>query len=121
MLLDGLLHFIKAEIRGKNRGFTREHIFRILKTEIFPSFPTDMIDKLENYVLKYHIRFSTWQKPWAFRDYRSIDQEPAPLSDKEITKQNTANTWREKVLSLLNPFLAGWKGALSAEDKCAFL
>ena len=121
MLLDGLLHFIKAESRGKNRGFTREHIFRILKTEIFPSFPTDMIDKLENYVLKYHIRFSTWQKPWAFRDYRSIDQEPAPLSDKEITKQNTANTWREKVLSLLNPFLAGWKGALSAEDKCAFL
>lgn len=100
MLLDGLLHFIKAESRGKNRGFTREHIFRILKTEIFPSFPTDMIDKLENYVLKYHIRFSTWQKPWAFRDYRSIDQEPAPLSDKEITKQNTANTWREKVLSL---------------------
>ena len=54
MLLDGLLHFIKAESRGKNRGFTREHIFRILKTEIFPSFPTDMIDKLENYVLKYH-------------------------------------------------------------------
>lgn len=121
MLLDGLLHFIKAESRGKNRGFTREHIFRILKTEIFPSFPTDMIDKLENYVLKYHIRFSTWQKPWAFRDYRSIDQEPAPLSDKEITKQNTANTWREKVLSLLNPFLAGWKGSPAAEDKCAFL
>ena len=47
MLLDGLLHFIKAESRGKNRGFTREHFFRILKTEIFPSFPTDMIDKLE--------------------------------------------------------------------------
>lgn len=63
MLLDGLLHFIKAESRGKNRGFTREHIFRILKTEIFPSFPTDMIDKLENYVLKYHIRFPRGKSP----------------------------------------------------------
>lgn len=121
MLLDGLIRFLKAESRGKNRGFTREHIFRILKTEIFPSFSTDTIDKLENYVLKYHIRFSTWQKPWDFRDYWNVDQEPAPLSEKEIAKQQTANEWREKVLSLLNPFLAGWQKAPMVQDKCEFL
>lgn len=121
MLIDGLLRFLKAEGRGKNKGFTREHIFRILKTEIFPSFTTDTIDKLENYVLKYHIRFSTWQKKWSFRDYWNADQDPAPLSEKELLKQQTANEWREKVLSLLNPFLAGWQEAPTVRDKCAFL
>ncbi len=121
MLIDGLLRLIKAETKGKNRGFTRNYIFRILKTHMLPALDAEEIDKLENYSLQYNIRFSTWQKEWTFREYRNLDDAPAPLTEKEAALQKEANGWREKVLSLLNPFLAGWKNAATVQDKCAFL
>ncbi len=119
--LDGIIRFLQAESKGKNRGFTRDPIFRLVKTNILSLLPQNEIDRLENYTLKYNIRFGSWQKPWTYRDYRNPDEEPAPPSEKELLLQREVNKGREKILSLLNPLREEWKSSVTAKDKCTLL
>ena len=121
MLIDSMLRFLSAEMSGKNKGFQRNTVFRLLKTNMLPSFTTSEIDRLENYTLKYNIRYGTWQKTWAFRDYRSPDDKPGTLTEKEEKMQKDADLWRKKVVALLNPLRDRWKTAATAKEKCTVL
>lgn len=122
LLLDGIIRFLRAEAKGKNHGFTRSHIFRLLKTNLLSVLSPDDMNHLENYVLKYHIRYGQWQKEWAYRDYWSLDSdnEPPP-NERLLAEQKQSNLWRMKILSLLNPLVTQWNEAKTVKEKCTFL
>lgn len=122
LLLQGLFRFLRAEGKGSFRGFTRAPIFLLLKTQLLSLLPQEEVYHLENYVMKYHIRYGQWQKEWTYRDYRNWDAEdPPPLDDKTRKEQEEVNAWRKKVLSLLVPLSADWRKTRSAKEKCTFL
>ena len=121
ILIDSLIRFLSAESKGNHRGFQRNIIFRLLKTNMLSSFSRDEVDRLENYTMKYNIRYGLWQKPWTFRDYGSPDGEPGALTQKEAEIQKEANVWREKTVTLLNPLRNCWKMTATAKEKCTVL
>ena len=92
MLSHPLVEYIRAAFEIITGGWQYESVFRFLKTGM-TGFTRDDIDKLENYVLAYGIRYNRWQKEWVYGfdgRYERFDREGI-------------NAMRERVLALIAP------------------
>ena len=87
-----LTEYIRAAFEIVGSGWQYESVFRFLKTGM-TGLSRAEIDRLENYVLAYGIRFNRWQKEWEYGfdgAYERFDRE-------EI------NALRRRVLGFLEP------------------
>ena len=121
MLIDFLVQFLTRESKRKHSGWQVEPLFRLLKTFLLPDFSQEEIDQLENYVLTHKIRPWQWHAPWTFRTFFDLDKEPPPLSEKERMELRLANSWREKLIALLDPLTEDWNHAHTGKEKCSLL
>ena len=121
VLLDSMVHFLTAESTKKGSGWQREVLFRLLKTSLLPEWQGEEVDRLENYVLSHGIRSWQYHSEWNFRTYRDLDAPAPPLSDKKREKLALANSWRERLISMLDPLADAWKSSLLPKDRCHLL
>lgn len=117
VLLDSLLHFLTAG----PRGWSRQTLFRLLKTGLLPELTDDETDRLENYVLRYHIRYYQWSKPWTFHTPGDLDNDSADPTPEEEQENHFMEKLRTRLQDLLLPLQDSWKNALSAQEKCTLL
>ena len=87
-----LAEYIRSALEIITSGWQYESVFRFLKTGM-TDIPRADIDKLENYVLAYGIRFGRWQKEWEY----GFDGAYERFDRTEM------NALRERVLALLSP------------------
>ena len=87
-----LTEYIRAAFEIVGNGWQYESVFRFLKTGM-TSLSRAEIDRLENYVLAYGIRFNRWQKEWEY----GFDGAYECFERKEI------NRLRVCVLGFLDP------------------
>ncbi len=121
MLTDFLVRFLTAEASRTHSGWQAEALFRLLKTALLPDFTREEIDELENYVLTHRVRPWQWHRPWDFRVYWDLEQEPSPPSERELAELRQVNEWRQRLVSLLDPLAEAWKNAASVKERCAIL
>lgn len=118
ILLSSLFQFLTAESRGHHRGWSRQRIFRLLKTDIIPSVSADEMDILENFILKHGIRFYHWDREWNVHIPRDIDTDTGELTEREKKEQAFINDIRLRVLSLLTPLTSDFLNAETVAQKC---
>jgi len=87
-----LTEYIRAAFEIVGNGWQYESVFRFLKTGM-TSLTRAEIDRLENYVLAYGIRFNRWQKEWEY----GFDGAYENFNHDEI------NALRVRVINILEP------------------
>ena len=112
MLSHPLVEYIRSAFEIITGGWQYENVFRFLKTGI-TNITREDIDKLENYVLAYGIRYNRWQKEWMY----GFDGQYERFDREEI------NGLRERVLALLSPLTTRFtrSGRYTAADFCRAL
>lgn len=121
ILIDSLLRFLAAGERGPWKGWTKENLFQLLKTDLLSAFDANDVDRLENYVLRVGIRPSSWQKPWKFHSPFHLESDSDMPNPKELDELNWMNECRLKLIDFLVPLEDQWKEARTVRDKCTLL
>lgn len=120
-LVLSLLRFLAASSRGAWRGWQRDLLFPLLKSDLLTSFSSDDTDRLENYVLRIGIRPSQWKETWKFHTAFELDRDSGMPNAREREELNLMNGLRLSLLDLLIPIEDRWKAARTVREKCAFL
>lgn len=121
VLTDAVLRFLAAGERGAWRGWTKELLFPILKTDLIRGLASDDIDRLENYVLRMGIRPRQWSAPWAFHSPFHLEEERSTPSAREQAELDEMNRSREALLALFRPLEEEWRAAETVSARCAVL
>lgn len=121
LLVRSLLRFLAASSRGAWRGWRKDILFPLLKSDLFSSFASDDTDRLENYVLRIGIRPYQWKEAWKFHDPFELDSDNDMPSGPELDELNRMNEYRRALLDRLIPLEDRWKAARTVREKCAFL
>lgn len=121
ILLDSLLHFLTAGDKGPWRGWTRENLFQLLKTDLLHTFTPADVDRLENYVLRVGVRPTAWQKPWKYHSPFHLESDSDMPNPKELDELNWMNARRSELLDFLVPLEDQWRDAKTVKEKCTLL
>lgn len=117
VLLDSLIRFLAAG----PRGWSRHTLFRLLKTGLLPEFTDDEIDRLENYVLRFHIRHYQWNIPWHFHIPSDLDADTNEPTPEETRENQFMEELRLRLTNLLDPLMKSWEAARTGREKCTVL
>lgn len=120
-LLDTLLRFLAAEEKGNFRGWKKETLFPLLKSDFFPALSDEETDRLENYVLRIGIRPGQWKSPWKFHSPFHLEEDDGLPSGKELDELNEMNALRSRLLDLLIPLTDRWHSSKTVREKCTLL
>lgn len=121
VLADAVLRFLAAGDRGPWRGWTRELLFQILKTDLLHAFSPEEIDRLENYALRVGIRPAQWQSEWKFHSPFHLENDDGLPTPQELTELNEMNRLRRQLLDFLIPLEDEWRAAKTVRERCAVL
>lgn len=121
ILIDSLLRFLAAGEKGPWKGWTRDNLFQLLKTDLLHALPAESVDRLENYVLRVGVRPYAWQKPWKYHNPFHLESDSDMPDPKELDELNWMNACRAQILDFLVPLEDQWKAAQTVKDKCALL
>ena len=121
VLTDAVLRFLAAGARGPWRGWTKELLFPILKTDLLRAMPTEDVDRLENYVLRVGIRPSQWQSEWKFHSPFHLEADDGMPTHEELEELNAMNRCRLALLDFLIPLEDAFREAKTVRERCALL
>jgi ATP-dependent helicase/nuclease subunit B len=121
ILLRSLLDLITRDQKGHHRGWTRNRLFRFLKNDLLPVFKPAETDALENFVFLHGVRPYHWDREWHFHTPFDLDTDTGDLTSYEEAEQRVMNSYRCRVLALLDPLETAWKNAPTVKEKCTLL
>lgn len=101
--------YILSMISASSGGRRYDDVFRMLKTGL-TGLPSEGIEELENYCLRYGIAGKLWDKPFTFG-----------LEDRDEGYAEALENSRKAVVGLLSGFDGAFKGAKTAADKARAL
>ncbi|SER73946.1 helicase-exonuclease AddAB subunit AddB [Salisediminibacterium halotolerans] len=122
-----LVEFIRSSLEIIQQHWRYESVFRALKTEI----PTDLddesvredIDRLENYVIAYGIRGSSWYsgKRWIYRQFGTTVERDLEAAGAEIEMEEEINRLKDKLTAPFVRFQDRIKNSQTMQDFAASL
>lgn len=121
VLVDGVLRFLAAGERGPWRGWTKELLFPMLKTDLLRRLPQEDVDRLENYVLRVGVRPSQWQDVWKFHSPFHLESDDGMPTPQELEELNGMNRLRLALVEFLTPLEDRWREAKTVRARCALL
>ncbi|KUP07740.1 ATP-dependent helicase [Bacillus coahuilensis p1.1.43] len=102
MLNHPLIELVRSTLETIHSHWRYEAVFRAVKTDLL--FPLDQspkklrekMDRLENYVLAYGIKGSSWTNKdrWRYRRFRGLELTDSPQTDEEREKEHEINELR---------------------------
>lgn len=94
ILLNPCLEFVRGALLVAEKDFPAESVFRYLRTGM-AGLESEVIDRLENYVLAAGIRgFGLWKQEWNYC--------PGKTTPEEV---ELCNDYRSQVIAVLSPFI----------------
>lgn len=101
-----LIELLLSSVELAASAWGYEALFRCLKTGFFP-LSNDEVDLLENYCLQYGIKEMSWrlEKDWNHTRSWNLGSEETETSKYLVWRQAQVNCSRQKVRSLLLPFI----------------